>query len=222
MFKFADMHGKGESLVHLYEEGNEVDFNIGLYFFEKLCRKVLSSDEGKKWRDDPKYSISLPQMQTAIVRKQELRSKVDVNFDGKMSFLEYLLYQYEVKASPQEFIDRSMKIKSEHPEVLKSKAELEEINKKIKSYEKERCELTEGSKAGGVKGMKAKHELAILEAGSLARDLETSVIFSEASLRKMAKMYKEGVEETPILHGSLWWIKKDLEIKKAKYGKLKK
>jgi hypothetical protein len=31
---------------------------------------------------------------TAIVRKKELREKVDVNFDGRIGFLEYLLYQY--------------------------------------------------------------------------------------------------------------------------------
>jgi len=32
-------------------------------------------------------------MMTALIRKQELREKVDVNFDGRISFLEYLLYQ---------------------------------------------------------------------------------------------------------------------------------
>jgi hypothetical protein len=30
---------------------------------------------------------------TSIVRKKELRDKVDVNFDGRVSFIEYLLYQ---------------------------------------------------------------------------------------------------------------------------------
>jgi len=34
--KYADMHAKGISLIHLYEEGTDLDFNIGLYFYEKL------------------------------------------------------------------------------------------------------------------------------------------------------------------------------------------
>lgn len=37
--------------------------------------------------------MSQPEMMTAITRKKELRDKVDVNFDGKVSFLEFLLYQ---------------------------------------------------------------------------------------------------------------------------------
>ena len=68
-----------------------MDFNIGLYFYEKLCQKVLESPEGTKWRNDPKFKSSMPEMLTALVRKQELREKVDVDFDGRISFLEYLL-----------------------------------------------------------------------------------------------------------------------------------
>ena len=94
VMRYADMHSKGVSLIHLYEEGNDVDFNIGLYFYEKLCQRVLDAPEGKLWRDDPRFAPSMPTMMTAIVRKQELREKVDVNFDGRISFLEYLLYQY--------------------------------------------------------------------------------------------------------------------------------
>jgi hypothetical protein len=48
-------------------------------------------------------------MLTAIVRKQELREKVDVNFDGRISFLEYLLYQYRQFCNPGDFCERSMK-----------------------------------------------------------------------------------------------------------------
>lgn len=39
-------------------------------------------------RNDPKYKPSMPEMMTALVRKQELREKVDVNFDGRVSALE--------------------------------------------------------------------------------------------------------------------------------------
>ena len=98
--KYADMHTKGVQYVHMYNEGNDLDFNVGLYFYEKLCKKVLEDKEGAQWRDDPQWKASLPTMLTAIVRKQELRDKVDVNFDGRVSFLEYLLYQYNDKTNP--------------------------------------------------------------------------------------------------------------------------
>lgn len=39
---------------------------------------------------------------------QELRDEVDVNFDGRISFLEYLLYQYKDVANPADFCHRSM------------------------------------------------------------------------------------------------------------------
>ena len=52
----CDMHTKGLSLVHLYEEGNDLDFNIGLYFYEKLCKKVLD-DPDSTWRQ-PCYTMS--------------------------------------------------------------------------------------------------------------------------------------------------------------------
>ena len=102
MMKYADMHTKGVSLIHLYEEGNDLDFNIGLYFYEKLCKYV---EDNPEWADE-KYKASQPEMQTAIVRKKELREKVDVNFDGRISFLEYLLYQYQEFANPSDFVTR--------------------------------------------------------------------------------------------------------------------
>lgn len=100
MIQYADMHTKGIQYVHLYKEGNDLDFNIGLYFYEKLCKKVLEDKEGEVWRNEEQWKPSLPTMMTAIVRKKELRDKVDVNFDGRVSFLEYLLYQYNDRTNP--------------------------------------------------------------------------------------------------------------------------
>jgi hypothetical protein len=88
------MHVKGVQYIHLYDEGNDLDFNIGLYFYEKLCQRIFDSPEGAKWKNDPKYKPSMPELLTALVRKQELREKVDVDFDGRISFLEYLLCEF--------------------------------------------------------------------------------------------------------------------------------
>lgn len=181
--KYADMHAKGIMFIHLYDEGCDLDFNIGLYFYEKLCKKVLEDPEGKAWRENPKYAASLPEMLTALVRKQELREKVDANFDGRISFLEYLLYQYRSYANPADFVERSMGKVTDSPDILKAKAMLEDVNKAIRAYESEKQRLTEEAKLPGVKGTTAKHQLTILINSPLAEQLSTALIKAEAAVR---------------------------------------
>jgi len=226
--KKADMHAKGVSYVHLYEEGNDLDFNIGLYFYEQLC-KVLETGgtkgEYKQFKGDA-YAKSQPEMMTAIVRKKELREKVDVNFDGRVGFLEYLLYQYKDFANPADFVTRSMKAPDEHPEVKKARLALEEVNKRIKAYEAEKARLEEASKLPGVKGLKAKNLLAQLDAGPLKEELNRALITAEAAVRIVSKKFGKGGasgggagEVAAPTEGAIWWMKKDLETKKKKYGK---
>jgi hypothetical protein len=61
------MHAKGISLIYQYDEGFDLDFDIGLYFYEKLC-KFCEDPKNAKWRND--YPRSQPIMMTAIKRKQ--------------------------------------------------------------------------------------------------------------------------------------------------------
>lgn len=67
MMKYADMHSKGISLIYKYEEGNDVDFDIGLYFYEQLCKFC---DDPKNQHLKEKYKRSIPEMMTALRRKQ--------------------------------------------------------------------------------------------------------------------------------------------------------
>jgi hypothetical protein len=220
--KYADMHAKGCSLVHLYDEGSDLDFNIGLYFYERLC-KFLEEPKNKKWTGDV-FAMSQPELLTSIVRKKELREKVDVNFDGKVSFLEYLLYQYRHFANPGDFIHRSMN-HDEHPEIRKARLALEEVNKRIRDYENEKIRLEETSKMAGVKGLTAKNMLAQLSSSPLAEELNKSLILAEAAVRKAARMFSgqgtlaAGVLEAGPTDGAIWWMNRDLEEKKARYGK---
>lgn len=223
MIKYADMHAKGISLIHKYEEGNDLDFNIGLYFYEKLV-KFCDDDSKKEWTCD-KYSKSQPEMMTAIVRKKELKEKVDVNFDGRISFLEYLLYQYKDVANPADFATRSMKAPDEHPEIKKARLALEEVNARIKAYEEEKYRLEQEAALPGVKGLKAKNLLAQLDASPLKEELNKALITAEAAVRRVMKLfgkggaeYKEGGEAMRS-EGATWWMSKDLEVKKKRYGK---
>jgi|Transcript_27378 hypothetical protein len=223
--KYADMHAKGISLIHKYEEGVDLDFNIGLYFYEKLVKFVDETKDG--WKDD-QWKKSHPEMMTAIVRKKELKEKVDVNFDGRISFLEYLLYQYRAFANPADFATRSMKAPDEHPEIKKARLALEEVNARIRAYEEEKCRLEEESKLPGVKGLKAKNMLAQLDASPLMEELNKALITAEAALRRVNKMFGKGgshaggdSESAGRSDGAMWWMNKDLEVKKARYGRKK-
>lgn len=226
MMKKAEMNAKGISLIHLYTEGSDVDFDIGLYFFEQLC-KFLDAPENAAWAG-PDFKISQPEMMTALKRKQELREKVDVNFDGRVSMLEFLLYQYQSVANPADFVQRS-RTTEEHPEILKARQALEEVTRRIKAYEAEKSRLETIAAGTGVKALGAKNELAQLDSGPLADELNKALITAEAAVRIATKKF--GGARVPqgddtrksvaanFSTGSVWWLNRDLEEKKSRYGK---
>jgi len=225
VMKYADMHAKGISLIYQYEEGFELDFDIGLYFYEQLC-KFIEQPKNAEWAD-PKFAPSHPTMMTAIKRKQELREKVDVNFDGKVGMLEYLLYQYRDVANPADFCERSMTGGDEHPEIRKARLALEEVNKRIRAYEAEKARLLKESEQPGVKGLKAKNELAQLDSSPLWEQLNAALITAEAAVRIATKKFGAGGTYQASgegggfvrTDGAIWWMNRDLEEKKKRYGK---
>jgi len=223
--KMADMRIRNIQYIHLYEDGADLDFDMGLYFFEQLCKFLLDGEkttpacqDGKTWAK--KFPKGVPVSQTAIVRKKELRDKVDVNFDGRVSFLEYLLYQFD--ASPKTLMDRAGTKSSDPPEVAAAKLALAEVNKRIRAYEAEKHRLQEDIDHGkGIKQLKAVNEMAQLDSGPLAEALRKDLIIAEAKVRIAVKKYggsTEGGGGGPN-QGTMWWMSKDLEGKKAKYGK---
>jgi len=223
--KMADMRIRNIQYLHLYEDGADLDFDMGLYFFEQLVKFFQGEkttpmcSDGKTWAS--KYKKAVPQEQTAIVRKKELRDKVDVNFDGRVSFLEYLLYQFD--ASPKTLMERATTKSSDPPEVTAAKLALAEVNKRIRAYEAEKHRLQQdidGPK--GIKQLKAVNEMAQLDASPLAEALRKDLIIAEAKVRIAVKKYggaTEGGGGGGMSQGTTWWMSKDLEVKKAKYGK---
>lgn len=226
VIKYADMNSKGISLIYQYEEGNDLDFDIGLYFYEQLC-KFVEQPKNAQWAAD-EYAMSQPTMMTAIKRKQELREKVDVNFDGRISMLEYLLYQYKDVANPADFCVRSMGNAEEHPEIRKARLALEEVNKRIRAYEAEKARLEAESQKPGVKGLKAKNELAQLDSSPLWEELNAALITAEAAVRIATRKFgsggtytgpSDGSARAAPTDGSIWWMNRDLEEKKKRYGR---
>lgn len=225
IFKKVDMDFKGIDYIHLYDEGMNLDFDAGLKFFEEMVKYV---EDEKNDFVDSEYEISYPTMMTSIVRKKELKEKVDVNFDGRVSFLEYLLYQYQKFAKPDDFVERSLKLGDENPYVREARLALEKVHKAIKAYEKKKKTLEEQSKKKGVKGLKAKNQLAQLDSSPLMEELNQALITAEAALRKVKKKYKDNSSSTPggtemrAANGALYWMTEDNKKAKKKYQKKKK
>jgi len=220
VIKRTDMDNKGVRYVHQYDEGNQLDFDMALHYFELLW-KFYSAPGGQKWVND--YAPSIPTDMTAIVRKKELREKVDVNFDGKMSFLEYLLYQF--KASAKTLMDRS-KASGDLPEEVKAALRaLEEVNRRVREYESEKRRLEDEAAAGsGIKALKATNELAQLKSGPLWEQINKALITAEAAVRIASKKYgvnaTSGDSTEPMrTNGTMWWMNRELEEKKKLYGK---
>jgi hypothetical protein len=225
MMKYADMHSQGIQYLYEYNEGNDCDFDIGLYFYEQLC-KFLEQPVNAKWASPP-FEISQPTMMTAIQRKKELREKVDVNFDGRVSFLEYLLYQYQDYANPADFCQRSMTGGDEHPEIRRARLALEEVNKRIREYEAEKARLEAEAQLPGVKGLRAKNLLAQIDSSPLWEELNKALITAEAAVRIATRKFGgggtgvagEGGSSHAAADGAIWWMNRDLSEKKKRYGK---
>jgi len=234
-FKKTDMHYRGVEYLHQYEEGVNLDFNEALYFFEKL-QAFCNEEKNFKNEDHITYQTSFPKHMTAITRKKELRSKVDVNFDGKVSFMEYLLYTYQgiEGVDPASFCERSMKVEGEPPEITAAKKLLSEVHKLIAQYETNKAKLEERSKLPGVKGLTAKNSLAQLGSSDLAQELNAKLIKAEAGVRKVQKEFgirvkgsatpggKNTHSKTAKTNGSVFWLNCDLNATKKRVNKSKK
>lgn len=227
----VDMEAKGISLVHKYTEGNDLDFDMGLRYYEVMCN-FLDRDEVKPQNEEwlqEKYNASHPgEMMTAIKRKLELKEKVDVNFDGRVSMLEYLLYQYQEFANPADFVHRSQMQGDEHPEITKARLALEEVNKRIRAYEAEKARLQAIADSGsGVKALGARNMLAQIDSSPLKDELNKALITAEAAVRIATRKFggvgggSAGSYEQPQA-ASIWWMNRDLEEKKKKYGRVRK
>jgi len=213
VIKGADMHAKGIQLVHKYQEGIELSFDITLYFYEKLCN-FTEDPKNAKWKSG--YPTSIPTMMTAIQRKAEL-STIDVNSDNNIALIEVLLHQYSSHCNPAEFCRRSM-TQEEHPEIIKARQALDAVNTAIQKYEEEKAKYAEAATKDNVAGKAAKNMLAQLDSSPIGEKLNESLINAEKDVRKAVAKYGGAKGESGPTAGSIWWLERDLAEKQARYG----
>jgi len=224
--KKVDMENQGIAYLHLYEEGFDLDFDMGLLFFERLVQRF----EGPAAAEAKEYPKAVPKHMTSIKRKKQLRNKVDVNFDGRVGMLEFLLYQFQ--ASPKVLMERSTRSEESNPELDAARAALAEVNKRIKAYEAKKAKLNKiVATKTGVKQLKAKNMLAQIESGPLMETLRAALITAEAKVRIVANRTKNKSSRSssssdesggqPRADGTIWWMKREIKEKKRLYGRRK-
>jgi hypothetical protein len=237
----AEMEHKGIMYIHQYDEGKELDIDSSLRFFEMLCNRALKERNHKEyqaeWEADGTYKKSLPQMMTSIKRKRELRETVDANGNGRISFLEYLIYQYECDVKDLMSRVMSAPVVDEDEAIRLARLALEEVQRAIKAYEAEKQRLTDASNDNGGKGikaLKAKNMLAQLDSSPIFEHLNTSLIKAEAALRRVTREAaarggkvgggeaKAGEAAPMRTDGTMWWMQRAIREAKEKYGRPEK
>lgn len=196
---------------------------LGLYFYEKLYHFVNEEAGGAHLKVNRAYAKSMPQMMTATDRKQALR-ETDINFDNRISFLEYLLYQYRDDCDPNEFSERAAKSldTDNNPELRDARLALSELNDEIHKYERKKRGITEEMRRAAEEGKKArenqkKFELKELRAKFREHGFSAALLKAQAIVRKFSKQAAAAPKGSQP-EGTAWWLDRELKEKKKLYG----
>eukprot|EP00457_Paulinella_chromatophora_P010034 gb/GEZN01010120.1/.p1 GENE.gb/GEZN01010120.1/~~gb/GEZN01010120.1/.p1 ORF type:complete len:237 (+),score=76.77 gb/GEZN01010120.1/:158-868(+) len=191
----------------------------------RWCAEMMEIDleawqgEGKKKEDyKARDSLSLQwamkmlekqgKALSPIQYKKEFK-KIDVNFDGNMSLLEYALYESK----------RTLKQLMEAPqtttaEVETCKKKLAEVQQKFKEHEDKKDKVRIKAQTGtGLAALQAKQEWEKIQQEDNG-PLEREMIKAENNLKKAQK-------KIPPPAGTVWWEKRRVE-ESEKYGSKKK
>jgi len=100
------------------------------------------------------------------------------------------------------------------------------VNKRIRAYEEEKARLTDESQGTGVRALGAVNMLAQIDSSPLKEELNKALITAEAAVRIATKKFGGagggGGSDSQSCDGALWWMNRDLEEKKKRYGPQKK
>ena len=195
----------------------------GLYFYEKLYHFVNEDQEGAYLKTNRLYAKSMPEMMTATDRKQALREH-DINFDNRISFLEYVLYQYRGDCDPNEFSERAAKTldTDNNPELRDARLALSELNQEVMQFEKKKRDLTAEIRKAQDEEKKArekqkKFELKELRAKFREQGFNAALLKAQAVVRKFSRQAASAPKGTQPA-GTAWWLDRELQEKKKLYG----
>ncbi|MES1908571.1 MAG: hypothetical protein MHM6MM_001481 [Cercozoa sp. M6MM] len=193
---WAELGAQAEEVWQLAEKLYEVDDESG--------QEGCALDE---WRAH-RFLEALGETLTALAMRAKLR-EIDLDSDGKMSFIEYLVSRYEKTVN--ELMSRPQ---GTNEMLARAQQALDAVQAEIASIEAQKTRLEAEANGGGVKAFRAKAELAQLLAADQT-GLNRALITAEAAVRKASKMGGGDAQ------GTLWWMQRELEEAK-KYKPSKK
>ncbi|KAK7230503.1 hypothetical protein SO694_0017707 [Aureococcus anophagefferens] len=196
----AAMEGKRRVSIHDPFDGNE-DNNP----YKVKGSRLRAHTQGDKFTElcnqDPRARRAADFLQkhgktrTGIQRKHEIED-VDMNSDGQISFIEYLILHYKAMI---------LKDSSQRAEAFADEKKKREA--KIK-------ELTAKAEKGGVKGMAAKQELVILESGDKTEMNRIELTLNAAKRKANKQSGEDALKKEKEKQAAE--LKKAAEAKKAK------
>lgn len=203
---------QAKAFLNAYWEENQGDAEE----LWNLVHKFMEQDHenGKEGCDLDEFKAhvfleSLSETKRVVELREQLRES-DLDFNRRLSFLEFCLFRYKKKVT--DFLRRDpptedCKPGSMSPAAMKAQEALQAVRSEISRIENLKAELEEKASGSGVKAMQAKNELQQL----LTRDntdLNRALLTAEAALRKAG-----GGGDIP--PGSMWWMNRELqEMKK--------
>jgi len=189
----------------LHEQAEEVwgFVHDGFMKIDKAKESGHSLDEVESFRLLQLFA----ETRTALELRADLK-KVDVDSDKKMSLLEYCLLKFE-STKDMTVVGLMSKKQGTNDEVEKASAVLAKVVAELELREKKLSGLKEDAKLSGVKGMRAKNQVAVMESEDQL-PLRKALITCKAALKKAKK------SDDVHANGQIWWCEREM-IEAEKY-----
>jgi len=138
-----------------------------------------------------------------VVERRKLFKSIDQDKNNRMGILEYLVFNFKINIP-----ELMRKPQGTNQAMKDAEKALNNVLDEIDKIETKKNQLKEDIKSGGVKGMRARNQLAQIEDAD-PLPLNRALITAEAKLRKTRK--SKDISSM----GQLWWMENELEEAKA-------
>jgi len=138
-----------------------------------------------------------------VIQRRKLLKSIDADSNNRMGILEFLVFLFKV-----DIPELMRKPQGTNQAMKDAEKALATVMDEINKIEQKKADLKEAIKAGGVKGMRARAELALVEDAD-PLPLNRALITAEAKLRKTQK------SKDLSSMGQLWWMQNELAEAKA-------
>lgn len=209
-------------------KNNDEECELLFSYFKGMSEECPEKDKGHELDEFQAHKFLEKQGQTmTVVEMRAVMKEIDINFDRKVSMMEFLIYHYKMKGfdwiinSPQSGDDpATLKAAAALEEALKDLDDLNALQKANDQKMKDLELASTNSELGIVARSRAKAELAQMKAADPI-PLSRARITAGASVRKCEKILKQVAAENAggAFGGEIWWMQRELEEAKKYMSK---